>query len=568
MATAAVANKAEYWRVEAERLRADNDRLRVEAERWRVEAMHQRDESARSAAEISALKTWGSDLEGQVAALTEQVATLSKMLFGQSSEKKPHRPEPDATDGESSGGDTGGSKKSKRGQRRGEPGHGRRDYSHLDSEERIHEVDPDERVCSECGLDYEACGFEDAFQIDWVVRLIRIVHRRRKYQRKCDCATSKSMVVAPVPPKAIPKSMFTSMFLARLIDEKYVHGRPMNRIVASLAGNGFDVAPGTLVGVMKKLSPLLEPLDAAIQERNAAAGRLHVDETSWNVFEPVAGKANKRWWLWVFVAPDTTVFEIAKSRSTRVLADHLGINLDAKSLPEGRELVLSSDFFSVYQSVGKIDGIISLWCWAHMRRYFIRAGAAHPELIQWAATWLERIATIYANRWALITCEIGTAEHADAHSKFVDTFDTIDAQRLTESADETLHPRARKVLATFGNEWEGLARHKHYPEIPLDNNVAERAARNPAVCRKVFYGSGSVWSSVLAGRVWTISATAAQAGINPLGYLYDYFETCASNGGRPLEGEMLERFLPWNASPEDLQKWGTGPEPTPTASPP
>ena len=43
-------------------------------------------------------------------------------------------------------------------------------------------------------------------------------------------------------------------------------------------------------------------------------------------------------------------------------------------------LLLSSDFYVVYQILGRVDGVDNLWCWSHIRRYFIRAGDAHPEL--------------------------------------------------------------------------------------------------------------------------------------------------------------------------------------------
>src|SRR5258706_3488595 len=64
------------------------------------------------------------------------------------------------------------------------------------------------------------------------------------------------------------------------------------------------------------------------------------------------------WWCWVFVGPDSTVFTIAPSRSLKVLTEHLGIDTDTTTgalpdaLPGGRELLLSSDFYTVYQSLG------------------------------------------------------------------------------------------------------------------------------------------------------------------------------------------------------------------------
>ena len=52
----------------------------------------------------------------------------------------------------------------------------------------------------------------------------------------------------------------------------------------------------------------------------------------------------------------------------------------------------------MYQSAGKkADGLVNLYCWAHIRRYFVRAGDANPaQLTYWTAAWLERIKSLYA----------------------------------------------------------------------------------------------------------------------------------------------------------------------------
>ena len=45
------------------------------------------------------------------------------------------------------------------------------------------------------------------------------------------------------------------------------------------------------------------------------------------------------------------------------------------------------------------------------------------------------------------------------------------------------------------------------------------------------------------------------AGLNPVTYLTAYLAECGRNSRKPLAGPALERFLPWNASPDDLQAW-------------
>jgi hypothetical protein len=248
----------------------------------------------------------------------------------------------------------------------------------------------------------------------------------------------------------------------------------------------------------------------------------------------------------------------------------LGIEVDTDTgalpdaLPEGREVLLSSDFYVVYQSLGRVEGVENLWCWSHIRRYFVRAGDAHPELAAWAAGWIERIAALYVAHTAITAAELGSPAYTWAGAQFSAALNTIDAQRHAQARHpDLLHPAAAKVLATLDREWEGLARHREFPELDLDNNTSERALRGPVVGRKNYYGSGSVVSAQLAGRVWTITATAARAGLNPLAYLRAYLDECSQAGATAPTGVALTRFLPWAASPDDLTAWARDPRPKP-----
>ena len=131
-----------------------------------------------------------------------------------------------------------------------------------------------------------------------------------------------------------------------------------------------------------------------------------------------------------------------------------------------------------------------------------------------------------------------------------------------------MHPAAVKGLATLDREWAGLARHREFPELPLDNNGAERALRGPVVGRKNFYGSGSKTSAELASRVWTITATTERAGLNPLVYLGAYLHACAQSrrhtthrrgpGPIPALGDQPRR--PRRLGPPPRQRRSRSPE--------
>ena len=547
------------WRTRARHLVEENKRLLDENATWRASAVAHEKRAA-------ALDSRVVELEAELTSANEKIATLAKLCFGTKSEKKRTTA---ASDGEGAGTSAAeepsepatpsGGERRRRGQQPGSAGHGRRDYGDLETEEVVHELDEDERVCPVCGASYEPFGEEPSTQIDWQVRIVRIVHRRRRYRRRCRCA-GKGIVCAPAPSKAIAKGLLSTQFLARLLHEKYVLGRPLERICATLLAEGLDISKGTLTGALRAVSDLLAPLDEAIRDRNAKAAHLHIDETSWRVFEDLEGKANHRWWLWVFVAPETVVFHIDPTRSAKVLENHLGVDISSGTLEVGRSLLISADFYTTYQSIAQVDGVETLWCFAHIRRYFVRAADAHKVLSSWRDAWLERFAALYRTHHELRACAPGSPERQVADERFALALGEIDVVRHKEAADEHLHLAAKKVLATLDHEWEGLARHASYPDADLDNNISERHLRGPVVGRKNYYGSGAIWAATLSARVWTITATAKRAGCSPLSYLHAYLTACAETGGRAPSGRALRRFFPWCATKADLSSWkGPGP---------
>ena len=323
----------------------------------------------------------------------------------------------------------------------------------------------------------------------------------------------------------------------------------MHRIVQALAADGLDVAAGTLCGALKQVAPLIAPRAEAIAAHGRQAGHVHADETSWHVFEDIAGKDGHRCWLWVFVTDTTTMFVMDTSRSAGAAAGQLGTGREQAALEAGRRLVISSGFRKAYQSLACIDGVDPLWCRAHIRRYFLRAGAAHPEALgEWCDARTGRIAVLYRAHHALAAATPGTDAHQDAAGRWQRAFEDIHAHRVLQASDAVkglLHPAAAKVIATLNNEWDGLARHQDLPQLPLDNNTAGRALRTPVTGRKNSCGSGATWAARLAADVRAITATAARHDIGPLGLLASYLHTCAGNGGTAPGKADLDPFLPW-----------------------
>ena len=539
-------------------LREENGRLREENARLRAE-------NAEQAAELERVRA--------------DLAVVQRMVFGRSSERA--RPEPSADGGDAGqgrdlrGSGTGGKKRG--------PGAraGRRDYSHLPRVEVAWDFGGGGYCCPECGTPFTGLGSDHVTeQLDWLV-IVRVrADCRRRYRRACSCQVPAT-VTAPGPPKAIGKGLFTNAFLAMLFTERYVAGRSMNSLVTGLARQGADVAPGTLAGACAQSGALLAPLEDAITARSRQSWHLHADETTWRVFAPRDGDGPARWWLWVFLGADTACFVMDATRAGTVLARHAGIDEETGQLTADddggpRRLVISSDFYAVYQSAGKkADGLVNLYCWAHIRRYFVRAGDANPaQLKHWTAAWLDRIKDLYAAHAQLMaawddaaapapreTASAAAVRLEEAGAAWDEAITVINQARRTQMTAPGLQEPAKKALATLDREWDGLAAHRDYPMISLDNNAAERALRRPVVTRKNAYGSRNEDAARLAARIWTVTATAEMAGLNVLTYLTAYLDKCGRNAGKPLTGPELERFLPWNAAPEDLRAWAKPPAP-------
>jgi hypothetical protein len=87
-----------------------------------------------------------------------------------------------------------------------------------------------------------------------------------------------------------------------------------------------------------------------------------------------------------------------------------------------------------------------------------------------------------------------------------------------------------------------------HPEIPMDNNEAERCLRGPVTGRKNYYGSGSIWSAELAASMFTIIQTVKMWELNPLTWLFHYLEDCLHNDSKAPEN--LDSFLPWTMDAE------------------
>jgi Transposase IS66 family. len=302
----------------------------------------------------------------EIGALSEKIAALAEIAFGHSERKRPS--ETDAKDRDeaaearsfqqgSPGSLDQGDSKPRRGQQPGTRGHGRRRYDELPVAKLHHEIPEDRRRCGSCGLPYrEISGDEVSSEIEWKVSVRRIEHRRHRYAKACDCASSTGVLTAPVPAKVIAKGLLSSSAIARLIVEKFALARPANKIITALSYEGLVLSPGTLVGVAAKVNVLFAPLHQALISHLREADSWNIDETRWACFwNPDITTRGRRWWLWAAQAGDVAVFVAAPSRAAAVLERLLGTEKD------GASGIVQSDMYSAYGCLDQLR-FINAWC--------------------------------------------------------------------------------------------------------------------------------------------------------------------------------------------------------------
>jgi transposase len=333
-------------------------------------------------------------------------------------------------------------KKNKRGQQPGRPAPKRRDYSHLPVRTQSVDLPGNAKACNSCGKPLESLGYrEDGEQLEIETVIYRRVVRRNRYRCTCKCKRPRT-VIAPQPPKLLSKGLLGTSIWTHLLIEKFHLQRPMHRTLENLRLKGLDLAPGTVTDGLGQIAPLMTPIYEAIQTRQARSMYLHADETRWKVFTEKAGKKGYRWWLWVFAGNDAVNYVLDPSRSHQVPQSHC---------PEKARGVLVVDRYSGYKAKEQVkNGKLRLaFCWAHVRRDFMRVGKSYQQLQTWSLQWLARIKHLYHLNRKRLRCGSETKTLSKAEAALRKHISSMEFEFDTELSDSSLRQPCRKVLVSL-----------------------------------------------------------------------------------------------------------------------
>ena len=416
-----------------------------------------------------------------------------------------------------------------RGGQKGHKGRGRKIPQGLRQQEVV--VDFTEApVCEICQTPYLKVAVFDkiSHQIQMLWEAIHQVIRRVTYKKACHCSAGKKFITAPVKASVIKSSLLTTKTWVHLILMKYLLAVPVYRYLKAMKSLSFHICPATVENGFKKIGILLKPIYLKMKEELLKDDIWNADETRWKVFQEINGKTSFTWWLWVFASKNIVCYVIDSTRSAKVIEE----------IADGRLRTIIADRWSAYTCMIK-KGMMIAYCWAHLRRDFIALQKSYPQnpaIGKWVDDWLEKIALLYKLNSERIDSECSEEQF----HQLTEQLRLIVEKLYQQKFQDNFNAAQRKILKSFKEKIQGYCRFIDNPEIPMDNNRAERLFKEPINGRKNYLGNVSVESIPHTQIILSIIATTKINNVDTSKWFSDYLCACAENDSQPLMGEALE----------------------------
>ncbi len=367
-------------------------------------------------------------------------------------------------------------------------------------------------------------------------------------------AEEHGVVIAPVPERIVPRCLADETLLAHLVVSKFADHLPLHRMETVLGRSGIQLTRQTMCGWIMACGLSAQPLVDGIIAEMFANGLVHNDDTPVDMqdykSDKPRGQRTRETRLWVTtVSPREgpwTVFDFTTGRS----AD--GPMRFFKNF-KGR---IVCDAYTVYDALDDTYEQITLTgCWAHVRRYFLRAHETdHPTE---GAEFLALIRELYAVERDL---PVDTEVPPDATLEEIAEIRRLDNARRTElrgaravpvlalirkRMDELLpgtppDSKLAKALKYADGIWTRLTEYAQDGRLPIDNNPAEQMIRPIAVGRNNWLFFGSERGGRAAANLMSLIATCKRAKVEPFAYLRDVF-CCLPAAKTP---EQIRALLP------------------------
>ena len=270
---------------------------------------------------------------------------------------------------------------------------------------------------------------------------------------------------------------------------------PVRQIQAYLATlHGLKIRSGEIIELLHRAKAHLEPRVAALKQHLRASPAVQMDETGWR-------EDGSNGYLWCACTPKLRYDEYHHSRGGEVVKAVLG---------ERFEGVLGSDFLASYN----IHEGLHQRCGVHFLRDRHELKEQYPDdadVQQWATD----VKAIYDRAVAYAGPDpcLPPAKQQAARRKQQHLFEQALWQVCAPYAHTSspLHTLCERVERFLPELFVFVAR----PEVPADNNLAERGVRPLVIARKISGGTRSPNGSQTRMALFSLFGSWAAQGLNP-----------------------------------------------------
>jgi transposase len=399
---------------------------------------------------------------------------------------------------------------------RGNNGAKRKSYDNL--EEIVEDVLP-----SDANFDEKAAAYlfhRDVIRYKYIPpRLIKHIYRCKRYRMGDDFFEGK----APVAP--FLNSNFDSSLLAHLIQQRYVYGMPVERIVKYLNEMGIDIPKPTVHGLIEKSAKLLDRLIPTIKSAILADRYIHFDET----YHTILGgdKGSRKGYFWTALSHQNNLIQFIYdngSRSKKVFTNYL---------PGDYEGAVQTDGYSSYKVLEGWDypKAQRLGCIQHCKRKFIEI-QEQPK----AKNIIDLFNQFYIIRkkkpkeqWKVLSLK----NYKILEEKLRD---------IERDPDTLPNHILCKAAAYCLNELESIYNIIISTDYDLDNNQIERPMRYISISRHNSLFCGSNAGAQRTATLYSLAISCRLNNINTFSYFKDVIQRLAVN--QVMNEEQMRNLLP------------------------
>lgn len=400
---------------------------------------------------------------------------------------------------------SGRKQQTKRGGKPGHQGHGRSKPEHVD-----HTVEHTLTACPHCGGPVTPCQGKGRIRVRFIEDLphdlgseVTAHQIQRSYCARC------GKTVEPKVAAALPGSNLGHRFVVLVSWLRFGLGVTLAHIRQVLNVHlHFQLSDGGIIDRGHRLAQILLPWYEQIAEQVKASGVLHADETGWRVL----GRTH---WLWCFCTKQATYYQIERSRGSPALTKFFAEALDG---------VLVTDFWAPYNLV---ECAARQVCLPHLFRELDDTSTQDQSLV-WQAF---RKTLVRLLRDALRLKETAnlTSDAYDVKHLRLE----IRLSNLILAERDSDNDNVRRIVKRLARHEGHLLTFLEYPEVPADNNLAEREIRPPVCLRKLSYGNQSDRGAATQAVLMSVFRTLKKRGCNPLDTLVDALQHYSLHGHLP-----------------------------------